>query len=90
LDKLKRLIAGSERGLKLLRAEVGNLNPEEINDDPSTAPSKRIIRHIPVYEKNKVRVGASAAAAIGLPLLRSKCPHFQSWITQLEQLQSQD
>ncbi|MCU0798023.1 MAG: DUF4276 family protein, partial [Akkermansiaceae bacterium] len=67
-----------------LQNEVAHLLPEEINDGPHTAPSKRIIRHLPLYERSKVRVGAVAAAAIGLPTLRAKCPHFDHWITRLE------
>lgn len=84
LDELQRRIAGSESGIKALRIEVGNLDPEDINEGATTAPSKRIIRHVPVYEKNKVRVGASAAAAIGLNTLRTKCPHFGNWLSRLE------
>ena len=86
LGELQRRIINSEPGIKALKAEVGEMNPEEINEGASTAPSKRIIRHIPIYERNKVRVGAPAAAAIGLQTLRNKCPHFGSWLTRLENL----
>jgi len=34
----------------------------------------------------KVRVGAPAAGAIGLPVLREKCPHFGQWLARLERL----
>jgi hypothetical protein len=51
-----------------------------------TAPSKRIIRHVPIYERNKVRVGAPAAVAIGLNNLRTKCPHFGNWLSRLESM----
>lgn len=86
LSQLQKRIAGSEPGLSKLTKEVKNIPPEEINDGTTTAPSKRIIRHVPIYEKSKVRVGAPAAAAIGLPTLRNKCPHFNSWINTLESL----
>ncbi len=86
LGELQRRIAGSEAGIKALRAEVGAAAPEDINEGATTAPSKRIIRHIPVYARNKVRVGAPAAAAIGLSTLRSRCPHFGEWVSQLEAL----
>lgn len=86
LRELQRRIAGSERGIDALREEVQHLMPEDINDGASTAPSKRIIRHVPIYERTKVRVGAPAAAAIGLALLRKKCPHFGSWISTLEEM----
>ncbi|HNP83531.1 MAG TPA: DUF4276 family protein [Nitrospira sp.] len=89
LSQLQRRVAGSEAGLSNLAKEVNGISPEEINDGLTTAPSKRIVRHVPIYERSKVRVGAAAAAAIGLPNLRSKCPHFNSWINSLEALTPQ-
>jgi hypothetical protein len=86
LSQLQKRIAGSEAGLTKLIEEVKNTPPEEINDGTATAPSKRIVRHVPIYERSKVRVGVAAAAAIGLPALRNKCPHFSSWINTLESL----
>jgi hypothetical protein len=86
LGQLQQRIAGSDTGIAALQREVRDLEPEEINEGAATAPSKRIIRHLPVYEWNKVRVGAAAAAAIGLPMLRQKCPHFGQWISKLERL----
>lgn len=86
LGELQRRIANSEAGINALRKEVMNLEPETINEGATTAPSKRIIRHIPIYERNKVRVGAPAAAAIGLNTLRQKCPHFGHWLSRLEAL----
>jgi len=86
LSQLQRRLTGSEHGIVALQRETGHLQPEEINEGAHTAPSKRIINHLPVYERSKVRVGAPAAAAIGLSALRSKCPHFNDWLTRLEQL----
>ncbi|MDX9709435.1 MAG: DUF4276 family protein [Trichloromonas sp.] len=86
LSQLQRRIEGSERAFAALAKEVHGLAPEEINEGATTAPSKRIIKHVAIYEKLKVRVGAPAASAIGLPALRSKCPHFNRWIGQLERL----
>lgn len=86
LSQLQKRIAGSAPGLTRLTNEVSGIPPEEINDGTTTAPSKRIIRHVPIYERSKVRVGVAAAAAIGLPALRSKCPHFNSWVNRLELL----
>jgi hypothetical protein len=88
LNELQKRIANSAAGISSLKKEVQGLAPEEINEGAATAPSKRIIRHVPVYERNKVRVGAPAAAAIGLNHLRSKCPHFGRWLSQLEALGS--
>ncbi len=60
--------------------------PELINDGPRTAPSKRIIQHIPEYEKLKTTVGPISATHIGLVKMRANCPHFDSWIGSLERL----
>ncbi|MDP3093107.1 MAG: DUF4276 family protein [Nitrospira sp.] len=86
LSQLQKRISGSEAGFRKLAHEVKNIPPEEINEGATIAPSKRIIRHVPIYEKSKVRVGAAAAGAIGLSALRSKCPHFSSWVKSLEAL----
>ena len=56
--------------------------PEDINDDPETAPSKRILTLYPPYRK--VIEGAQAASSIGLPALRAACPHFREWLELLE------
>jgi hypothetical protein len=86
LAELQRRIANSASGISALREEVYGLAPEQINEGSMTAPSKRIIRHVPIYERNKVRVGAPAAVAIGLNNLRTKCPHFGNWLSRLESM----
>ena len=64
-------------------ARVDN-NPELINEGRETAPSKRIIKLIPEYDK--VSVGADIAAINGVEFLKKKCRHFNDWITILENL----
>lgn len=59
-------------------------NPEDINDSPLTAPSKRILKLMPRYEKTFH--GPLIASEIGLDRLRQACPHLGVWLTQLEQL----
>ena len=61
-------------------------NPEEINDNPDTAPSKRITKIITNY--NKVAHGPAIAQRIGLPTVRNQCPRFNAWLTRLESLGS--
>jgi hypothetical protein len=56
--------------------------PEEIDDSPVTAPSKRVQKLIPNYEKPLL--GTLAALAIGLDTIRAECPHFNDWLTRLE------
>ena len=57
-------------------------SPEEIDDSPRTAPSKRIERLVPEYQKPLF--GTLAALEIGLNTIRAECPHFQSWLARLE------
>lgn len=59
-------------------------NPELINDSPETAPSKRILKLIPEYDK--VSVGSSIVGKIGIDFLKKTCKHFNDWITKLENL----
>ena len=59
-------------------------NPEEIDDDPRTAPSKRISRLDPSYQKPYD--GMLIAQHIGLDTMRAECPHFSEWIKKLEAL----
>lgn len=59
-------------------------NPEKINDSKETAPSKRILKLIPEYDK--VNAGASIAAITGIDFLKLKCKHFGDWLNKLERL----
>jgi hypothetical protein len=56
--------------------------PEEINDSPLTAPSKRILNLVPNYEKPLH--GNIAILEIGLDVIRNQCPHFNAWLKHLE------
>lgn len=58
--------------------------PEEINDQNPTAPHQRIINAYPNYEKPLH--GSLIASRIGLQGIRAECPHFDSWLRELEQL----
>ena len=57
--------------------------PEEINDSPQTAPSKRILGLVPEYEKPLM--GTLAVLEIGLDTIRQECPLFRAWVERLEQ-----
>ncbi|MGR3176863.1 MAG: DUF4276 family protein [Candidatus Anammoxibacter sp.] len=59
-------------------------SPEEINDNPNTAPSKRLLAIFPQY--NKVFYGSTIAHRIGIKTIRSECQHFHEWLTSLEKL----
>jgi hypothetical protein len=58
--------------------------PEDIDDNPETAPSKRIKTVFPQYEK--VVHGSIIAGRIGLETLRSECPHFHEWLERIEHI----
>jgi hypothetical protein len=58
--------------------------PEEINDSPMTAPSKRVEALVPGY--TKPLLGNLAALEIGLGPIRQECPFFNTWLTTLESL----
>ena len=58
--------------------------PEHIDDSPQNAPSKRINRVAPFY--NKVADGVQIAEYIGLACIRKECTHFNRWIEKLEAL----
>lgn len=58
--------------------------PEEINTRPETAPSKRLKKLYPRYSKTVE--GMAISERIGLPVIRSCCPHFDAWLTTLEQV----
>ena len=57
-------------------------NPEDINDSPETAPSKRMQKLIQGY--NKVAYGISLIEYTGIETILQKCPHFRSWIYTLK------
>jgi Domain of unknown function (DUF4276) len=59
-------------------------SPKDIDDSPETAPSKRIERLFPGYEKPLF--GVLAAMGIGLATIRRECPHFNDWLNRLEAL----
>lgn len=56
--------------------------PEDINEHPESAPSKRIARLFPGYRK--VLHGPTTVGRIGLQRIREKCPHFNAWFEKLE------
>jgi Domain of unknown function (DUF4276) len=66
------------------RIRAGFESPEEINDDPDTAPSKRIKALFPRYEKPLY--GSLATMEIGIEAIRAECPLFNRWLEQIESI----
>ena len=69
-------------GLRAVRN--GFATPEDIDDGPETAPSKRIKDLIPRYRKRAH--GWRVAEATGLERIRAECPRFSAWVARLEAL----
>jgi hypothetical protein len=59
-------------------------SPEEINDSPITAPSKRIEDLFPEFEKPLH--GTFGTMEIGIEKIRAECPLFSGWLGQIENL----
>ena len=91
LSQLKTFYPDKEKELKQLQKSVAHLAPEDINETPENAPSKRIANAISAYGKSsgaKTTAGVGSATNIELAILRAKCPHFNEWLTDIEQLGS--
>lgn len=69
---------------KLVAAARTHATPEDINDSPHTAPSKRVLAAMPGYQKTFH--GPLIACDIGLDAIRSACPHFHAWLQAMEAL----
>jgi hypothetical protein len=62
-------------------------NPEDINDDPKTAPSKRLINNQLIKGYNKVIDGILIIEEVGIDTILKKCPRFKKWVeTIIERL----
>ena len=69
--------------LNKIRSECNN-NVEAINDSPTTAPSKRLIKLCPSYDK--VAWGVLSAKEAGIDTLRDGCQWLDRWLNALESL----
>ncbi len=81
------VVAYPERELEiqqLVAVRSQFVSPEDINEN--RAPSKRIQAIFPDYAKFKPTVGPLVAMEIGLTKIRAENPHFDEWLTKLEQL----
>jgi hypothetical protein len=66
---------------QLLNIRQSFPTPEDINDSATDAPSKRILRLCPSY--NKVLDGTRAASAVGVLAMQRECLHFRDWLDRL-------
>jgi Domain of unknown function (DUF4276) len=86
IDQLAAVLDGrsQRQGLEALRKGLGIEHPEDVDDGPDTAPSKRLQHHVEGYRK--LTHGVPAVQAAGMPALRRVCPRFDAWVRSLEVL----
>ena len=61
--------------------------PEAINNNPQTAPSKRLDSWAPNGKFPKTTMGIAVARQIGIDKMRTKCSLFNSWLQTFEDIQ---
>jgi len=83
-EKLGEVLPQYQQQVLSLVANIGHLSPEEINDGRETHPEARIRRYFPSYRKRLH--GPLTVQKIGFDTLRSRCPHFNEWVSRLESL----
>lgn len=80
MDKISHTLTSAE----LLKIKDKFKSPEEINDNPETAPSKCILQVFPSYRKTVH--GPLITGRIGLEKIRKQCEHFNRWVLKLEKM----
>jgi hypothetical protein len=83
-DITAALFAGAHVAQDLRHVKDDFGSPEEIDEEPDTAPSKRILAVFRMYEKTLH--GPLVTIDLGLGRIRDECPHFNQWLTWLEGL----
>ena len=85
LEKFTERFERREKQIAMLLAECNQFaSPERINDGHQTHPKARIKKYFEDY--GETVDGPLLAQAIGLHQIRHKCPHFDRWVTTLENL----
>jgi hypothetical protein len=83
-DELPNTLTQPHKGADFAAVRDSFADPEQINEGPETAPSKRITQLFAGYRK--VLHGPLAAKRIGVETIRGECPHFNDWYGTLERL----
>jgi hypothetical protein len=81
-SEIARALNEPDKESELNKIRVSFKTPEEINDAPNTAPSKRLQDLFPIY--NKPFYGTIISKRIGLNAIRTQCPHFHQWVSRME------
>ena len=83
-----KVLRAPEKVERIQKVREAFVTPEEINDSPTTAPSKRLESLFADYRKRLH--GLIAASRIGIQQMRKECPHFDAWVKTLEELAMKD
>lgn len=82
-DKLSTAFISVPSKINQVAAMNNSFNtPEEINENPISAPSKRLKSIFPEYQKTYH--SQLILSQTNIDDLRAKCSHFNSWLTKLE------
>jgi hypothetical protein len=81
-QKLAEQLNVSQSKIDKILSDCGE--PENIDDSPQTAPSKRL--EVLSDRFKKTSTGIMIAKAIGLTKIRERCPIFTNWLTSVEDL----
>lgn len=91
VPELVNMYPDAEKKLKQLETLIVddyNGNTELVDNGPSTAPSKRIIQALDgKYRYDKPQGGKLTTSSLGIPALRTRCRHFNDWLTKIENYQ---
>lgn len=83
IEKFKEVFPNKDKQFELLKNLNSEFNsPEEINENPQTAVSKRIKTIFPEYQK--ILHGQLILMSSNLSEIRRRCPHFDSWLRKIE------
>ncbi len=80
-EKLAEKLACSHESIS--RILTACKEPEQINNSPQTAPSKRLNTLAPRGHFKKASEGVAIASEIGIDTMREKCPQFNQWLERL-------
>jgi len=81
-QKLANKLNVSQSEIDKILSDCGE--PENIDDSPVTAPSKRLEKLSDRFKKTST--GISIVKEIGLPRIRESCPIFTNWLMSVENL----
>lgn len=82
IEGISSLFESNEANFEeIKKISISYPNPEDINDSPQTAPSKRLLKLIKGY--NKVVHGIMIIEEIGIETVLDKCPRFKNWVETL-------